>query len=178
MLKKLSNYNNLAKILLISSSFILFSCSSLDVVPYKTDWYEEGMVSKGNDTLEIDSIPITERLAKMLGSESNINIKNGITFELALNQFSVMPLLSVDRAAGVIVTDWYSSSSNINERVKFNIIIKDEMMEYESIKINMFKETFDGTNWRRSQVNDETTNKIKQLILDKAKRLQATAELS
>ena len=40
-----------------------------------------------------------------------------------------MPLLSVDRVGGVIITDWYSTSSNTNERVKFNIIIKDEKME-------------------------------------------------
>jgi len=42
----------------------------------------------------------------------------------------------------------------------------------------MFKESFDGTSWRQSKVNNETVNKIKNLILEKAKRLQATAELS
>ena len=176
MFKKLSNYNNLAKILLISLSFILFSCSGLDVVPNKTDWYGESMDAKGN-TLQVDSIPITERLAKMFGDDLNLELKNGITFEVALSQFSIMPLLSVDRAGGIIITDWYSSSS-ADERVKFNIIIKDEMMNDESININMFKESFDGTSWRQSKVNNETVNKIKNLILEKAKRLQATAELS
>ena len=165
------------KIILFLSFLFIVSCSSMEVQQNESDFFENAMVSKGN-TLNINKISLTDRIRNMVSGDSNADLKTGITFEVALDQFSVMPLLSVDRIGGVIITDWYSTSSNTNERVKFNIIIKDEMMEYESIKINMFKETFDGTNWRRSQVNDETTNKIKQLILDKAKRLQATAELS
>ena len=176
MPKKLSKNNNLATFALVFISLVIVSCSSLDVVPNKTDWYGESMDAKGN-TLQVDSIPITERLAKMLGDDLNLELKNGITFEVALSQFSIMPLLSVDRAGGIIITDWYSSSS-ADERVKFNIIIKDEMMNDASININMFKETFDGTSWRQSKVNNETVNQIKNLILEKAKRLQATAELS
>ena len=177
MLKKSSKNNNLAVMSIILGVFILSGCNNLDVVPKETDFFKETMAGKGN-TLDVDSIPFTERLSKMLGNGTDLNLKTSITFEVALSQFSVMPLLSVDRVGGIIITDWYSSASNPNERVKFNIIIKDEMMEEGSIEINMFKEKFDGSYWKQSVVNNETSSKIKRLILTKAKKLQATAELS
>ena len=89
-----------------------------------------------------------------------------------------MPLLSVDRVGGVIITDWYSTSSNINERVKFNIFIKDEMMLSESIEVIMFKEVLSDSMWKQTSSNLNTTDKIKKVILEKSRRLKATAELS
>ena len=142
-----------------------------------SDYFNDAMESKGN-ALDVDSLSITERLAQVMGGDSNISLNASITFEVALNQFSIMPLLSVDRIGGIIITDWYITSANSNERVKFNIIIKDELMTNESIDIFMFKETFNGTSWVRAETSLNTSNKIKELILNKSNRLKATAELS
>ena len=92
------------------------------------------MDNKGNN-LEVDTTPITERLANIIRGDAQIKLDSSITFEVALEQFSIMPLLSIDKVGGVIITDWYKTSSDTNERVKFNIIIKDEMMTNESIDI-------------------------------------------
>ena len=177
MLKKLrKNYRLILYPLLLSSLFTA-SCSSLDIKPNKTDYFENAMESKGN-TLKIDSTPLTERLANMIRGDAQIELGSSITFEVALEQFSIMPLLSIDKVGGVIITDWYKASSDTNERVKFNIIIKDEMMTNESIDIFMFKEIFDGTSWIQTDANTNTSDKIKELILKKSNRLKATAELS
>jgi ABC-type metal ion transport system substrate-binding protein len=89
-----------------------------------------------------------------------------------------MPLVSVDRVGGTIVTDWYSTSSNLNERIKFNIFVLDEKMQNESVNIIMFKETFNGSNWISSVANKKTSIQIKELILKKARQLKAASELS
>ncbi|MDA9864726.1 DUF3576 domain-containing protein [Pelagibacterales bacterium] len=155
-----------------------YGCSSLDIVPNKTERFKDAQESKGN-TLEVESMTLTDRFKGMLpGMMSDQNFSNVITFEVALDQFSVMPLLSVDRVGGVIITDWYSTSSNLNERIKFNIIIKDENMNQDSIDINMFKENFNGTAWFKVKANKNTANKIKEIILGKARILKTTAELS
>ena len=168
-----------------TSTFVVFltfltfyGCSSLDIVPNKTDRFKDVQEGKGN-ALEIESMTLTDRFKDMLpGMMSDQKFSSVITFEVALDQFSVMPLLSVDRVGGVIITDWYSTSSNINERIKFNIIIKDENMNQDSIDINMFKENFNGTAWFKVKANKNTANKIKEIILDKARTLKTTAELS
>ena len=153
------------------------SCSSLDIKSNKSDYFKDAMDNKGNN-LEVDTTPITERLANIIRGDAQIKLDSSITFEVALEQFSIMPLLSIDKVGGVIITDWYKTSSDINERVKFNIIIKDEMMTNESIDIFMFKEIFDGTAWIQTDTNTNTSDKIKELILKKSNRLKATAELS
>ena len=51
-------------------------------------------------------------------------------------------------------------------------------MTNESIDIFMFKETFNGTSWVKADASISTSNKIKELILNKSNRLKATAELS
>jgi hypothetical protein len=152
-------------------------CNSLELVPNKTDYFGSAMESKGNK-LESENVPLSQRIANLINNDSNVDLGKNITFEVALDQFSIMPLLSVDRFGGVIITDWFINSSDTNERVKFNIIIKDEMMSNESIDIIMFKETLNNNNWTPSPTNTNTTMQIKEVILKKAKRLKATAELS
>ena len=154
------------------SLLIFYGCSSLDIVPNKTDRFKDVQTGKGND-LAIESLTLTDRFKNMLpGMMSEQTFSQSITFEVALDQFSVIPLLSVDRVGGVIITDWYSTTSNLNERIKFNIIIKDENMDQNSIDINMFKESFNGTSWIKDTVNEKTASKIKQIILDKSRRLK------
>ena len=157
--------------------FLLSSCNSLDIIPNKTDRFKESQAIKGN-TLAIESVSLTDRFLDVFDNNTNINFDKGITFEVVLKQFSIMPLLSVDRVGGVIITDWFSTSSNNNERVKFNIIIRDEKMENASIDINMFKENFNGTSWTKAPVDKNTADKIKQIVLEKSRRLKATADLS
>ena len=169
--------NFLIKPLLCLALFLITSCGSLEIIPNETDYFEEAMVSKGNN-LDVDTMTLNERIKRMFSNGESLTIKSGITFKVALDQFSVMPLLSVDSVSGIIITDWYSASSNPDERVKFNIIIKDEMMQDSSIDIKMFKETYNGSVWISSIVNADTALKIRNLILEKSRRLQATAKLS
>ena len=168
--------NYLIKALLVFF-FVFIGCSSLEIIPNKSDYYKDAMESKGNKVAE-GTIPLTERIANLIRNDANINTDKNITFEVALDQFAIMPLLSVDRVGGVIITDWYSTSSNINERVKFNIFIKDEMMLSESIEVIMFKEVLSDSMWKQTSSNLNTTDKIKKVILEKSRRLKATAELS
>ena len=168
---------NLHILIILVVFFFVTNCANIDVVQNETSPFEEAMTANGNDLVS-ESTSLTDLMSAITGTESSASFSRSITFDVVINQFSVMPLLSVDRVGGVIITDWYSTSSNINERIKFNIIIKDEKMEDESIDIKMFKEIFNGTNWSKASVDKETADKIKQLILEKSKRLQTTAELS
>ena len=176
----MSNKNTLKHIFslltLLFTLLAITSCESLDIVPNETDRFKDSMTAKGNKVYEGKSL--SERFMGAFNQDSSTNLTKSITFEVALKQFSVMPLLSVDRVGGAIVTDWYSTSSNLNERIKFNIFILDEKMQDESVNIIMFKETFNGNNWIPSVINKKTSIQIKELILKKARQLKAASELS
>ena len=170
---KIPKFYQLISIILL---FTTFSCSSLDIVPNKSYRFKDVQEAKGNAAVE--STPLTERFKKIFEESTELNFNKSVTYEVALKQFSIMPLVSVDRSSGVIITDWYSTTSNKSERVKFNIFILDENMQDESINIVMFKEIFNGSSWISTKVNGNTSAEIKDLIIKKAKQLKAAAELS
>ena len=106
------------------------------------------------------------------------SIIDSITFEVALNKLSILPIITASKQDGIITTDWYSTTSNSSERVKFNIIIKDDNMTENSIQINMFKEILDGNVWKTEKIDSNTADKIKESILLTARKVKAAAELS
>ena len=158
--------------------FLVFtSCTSFNYGDQrKTDRFKETMASKGNKM--IDSVSLTDRFASMFEDNSGMKFSESITYEVALKQFSIMPLVSADKVGGTIITDWYSTASNNDERIKFNIFILNEEMTSESINIKMFKEIFTNNTWITSVVDKNTSEKIKSVILKKALQLKAAAELS
>ena len=167
---------NLLKLLFIFSFLVLSACSNIDIIPNKTDYFSDAMEKKGNKPAARTTI--SDRFEGLFDGKSFDNRSKNITYEVALDQFSIMPLLAADSNGGTIITDWYSVSSNLNERVKFNIFIKDDEMSKDSIEIKMFKEIFNGSIWTKASVNQNTALEIKKIILDRAARLKTTIELS
>ena len=178
MPKNAQKNNSIPLFIIFLFAFFATNCSKLEVIQNESDLFQDAMTAKGNDVSNIESMTLSERILGMFEGENGNAFDKSITFEVVLDQFSIMPLLSVDRIGGIIITDWYSTSSKIDERVKFNIIINDENMNNESIDIIMFKQNYNGTLWTKTLVYPETTNKIKNVILEKSKKLKATLELS
>ena len=70
--------------------------------------------------------------------------KGGGNFEFAssnelwrasLDTIDFMPLSSVNYSGGIIVTDWYSDGSNLNESVKISIRFLSNDIRSESLKV-------------------------------------------
>ena len=161
-------------IALIFPIFLLISCSSLDIQQNETDLWAERLKDDGKEVR--NATPIQDFLPDIFGDSYASSI-NSITFEVALNKFSVMPIITANKQDGIITTDWYSTTSNSSERVKFNVIIKDDNMTVDSITINMFKEILDNNVWKTQKINSSTAEKIIENILQSAKKLKVAAEL-
>ena len=155
--------------------FLAISCSSLDIQQNETDLWADRLESDGKDIKS--ATPLQDFFPDIFG-DSYTSVNNSITFEVALNKFSVMPIITANKQDGIITTDWYSTVSNSLERVRFNVIIKNDDMNENSIQINMFKEILDGNAWKTQTVNSSTSNKIKENILQTARKVKTAAELS
>ena len=105
----------------------------------------------------------------------DLNVKS-ITFDVALDKIGFMPLLSVDSASGVIVTDWYSLD-NGKSRIKINIRVVDQEMSNESVQVSLFTQSLDGDRWIDQGINLEQSLKIKESILSSARSLKIASEL-
>ena len=111
-----------------------------------------------------------------LGLDSTDTYAKSITFDVALDKISFMPLLSVDSMSGVIVTDWYSLDEG-QSRIKINIRIVDQEMTDESVVISLFSQSFNGDQWIDQGINSEQGLKIKESILSSARSLKIASEL-
>jgi hypothetical protein len=160
---------------LILSYFFLISCSSIDIQRHESDLYKEKHEADGRK--EINTTPIQDFFPDIFGNSIATTI-DSITFEVALNKFSIMPIITASKQDGVITTDWYSTSSKSSERFRFNVIIKDDNMKDDSIQVNMFKEILDEGVWKTQNVNLNTAKKIKSSILTTARKVRAAVELS
>ena len=178
------------KIALISSFLLIFlaSCAQIQSlqnepeVTYETEKQrstaeklkrEDVNLPPGSTLLEPDS-GFTFRGA--LGMDPVDTYTKSITFDVALDKISFMPLLSVDSMSGVIVTDWYSIDDG-QSRIKINIRIFNQEMTDESIAVSLFSQSLDGDRWVDQGINSEQSLKIKESILSSARSLKIASEL-
>ncbi len=90
----------------------------------------------------------------------------------ALETVSFMPLNSADPVGGTILTDWYSTSNNVNERCKLNIFISGIELKTQNLKVTSFCQDFENQRWVDKNVDIENNIKIENAILNKAKKLK------
>ena len=112
-----------------------------------------------------------------MGNGSGLDLGvDSLTFRVALDKISFMPLISVDSASGIIVTDWYSLDDG-QSRIKINIRVIDQEMTDESVTVSLFTQSLDGDRWIDQGINSEQSLKIKQSILSSARSLAIASEL-
>ena len=169
---------------ILSFVFLLLflpSCAGVDVVRNETDVKAEKDAAKGRKVLTPDSGGILDDLLDDIslpgGSTTNFGFGGSISFGSALAKVNFMPLASVDSDSGVIITEWYNISDD-ETRIKINIqILNDEMMD-ESISVQLFQQKFDGSKWVDQGNDAALADKIRFSILEEARLLKTTADLS
>ena len=102
-----------------------------------------------------------------IGMTLNIYLWQG-----ALDTISFMPLSSADPVGGTIITDWYSTESNENERCKLNIFIMGSELKTQNLRVASFCQEYKNTKWVGKQVDNNNNILLENAILNKAKKLK------
>jgi hypothetical protein len=97
---------------------------------------------------------------------------NNYLWRASLDTISFMPLNSADPIGGTILTDWYSTVDNDNERCKINIFITGSELKTQNLKVTSFCQVFKNEKWVSFNVDEEKNIKIENAILNKAKKLK------
>ena len=190
-LNNTDNFNQIMKISLISGLLIIFcmSCAQIQSMQDEPETYDSDKqrvltekaqdrdlnLPSGSTILDGDS-GFTMRGILGLDSSTDILQVKSITFNVALDKVSFMPLVSVDSISGIIVTDWYSLDDGEN-RIKINIRVVDQEMTDESIVVSLFTQSLDNDRWVDQGINSEQSLKIKESILTSARSLKIASEL-
>ena len=161
----------------VISLVVLSHCGQIEVVQNPVDPVMENRIA--NDLpltgLDEDKKSLTELI---LGEGNNdLTFASSIVFETALDKLNFMPLASVDSNAGIIITDWYGINDN-QDRIKINIRVINQTLDDNSISVTIFQQKFDGSKWVDTTTDGMQSEKIKNSILEDARKLQATIDLS
>lgn len=97
---------------------------------------------------------------------------NGFLWRASLDTVSFMPIASADPFGGVIITDWYSSPQDPNERVKLNIFIRDRELRADGVKVSVFRQARSANGWTDTAVTPATSSSLENAILTKARQIR------
>ena len=125
----------------------------------------------GNKGLSIDGILGGKKERNFTSSAISMPV-NVFLWRGALETVDFMPLASADPVGGTIITDWYSTGENINERCKLNIFINGTTLTTENLRVTSFCQEFKNQTWINKTINKDNNIKIENAILNKAKKLR------
>ncbi|MCK5385511.1 MAG: DUF3576 domain-containing protein [Alphaproteobacteria bacterium] len=108
---------------------------------------------------------------KKSDGESAIGV-NSFLWRATLDTVSFMPLASADPFGGVILTDWYTDPQKPNERVKINAFIMGRELKANGIRVRTFRQVRKGGEWRDANVSEDTSSKLEDAILIRARELR------
>ena len=128
-----------------------------------------GMLGKGG--LSFDGVLGNNK--KNTNETASVNMPiNIFLWRGALDTIDFMPLSSADPIGGTIITDWYSTSGNQNERCKLNIFISGQNLNTENLRVTSFCQELKNQIWVNKNIDKENNIKIENAILNKAKKLK------
>ncbi len=127
-----------------------------------------GLLGKGG--ISTDGIFRSDEGEKVVGS-IGMSI-NPYLWKGAIETINFMPLNSADPIGGTILTDWYSTSNNEDERCKLNIFISGKELKSQNLKVTSFCQDFKNQRWVNKEVDLENNLKIENAILNKAKKIR------
>jgi len=98
---------------------------------------------------------------------------NAFLWRATLDTISFMPITSADAFGGVIITDWHSTPESPAERFKMNVYILGRALRADGVKVSVFRQVQDAAGWRDATLPTETSTKIEDAILTKARQLRS-----
>ncbi len=156
---------------LVLAACVAAACSSSDVQPPEANPLPpdtpkgEGLFSgKSGNILDVFS-------GGSDGFSSGLGV-NSYLWRASLEAISFMPILEVDSAGGVILTDWYQNPENMDERLKVNIYILGRKLTPQALKVTMFRQEDKNGRWMETPANAATVSALEETILTRARRLR------
>ena len=97
----------------------------------------------------------------------------------SLEIIDFMPLTTVDYSGGIIITDWYSDTSNSDESVKITLRFMSNEIQSNSIKVIVHnKKCKTNENCKINEIESNIKFELQKSILAKATQLERDSKKS
>lgn len=107
-------------------------------------------------------------------TEDNAGIGvNSFLWRASLDTLSFMPLASADPFGGVIITDWYATPAQPNDRFKVTVYILDRQLRADGLRAAVFRQTRDNAGtWADVPADPRTGVDMENAILTRAREMR------
>ena len=146
--------------------FALTRCSGVGQAPVEEK--SAGSILTGKDTQGINLL----ELGETSNSETGLPI-NALLWRASLDIASSLPLDDIDTFGGTIVTEWYQLNENSDERSKLAIFVLDRELRADGIRVVVYVQKRDGSEWRDEGTDSEMGARLEELILTRAREIRA-----
>ena len=114
------------------------------------------------------------------GSKKKSAVRSGISvnsflWRATLDTISFLPLSSADPFGGVVLTDWYAPPKAPKERYKLSVFILSRQLRANGIRVAVLRQKLDGSVWRTCPVAKDTSVKLENQILMRARQLRVAS---
>jgi hypothetical protein len=111
---------------------------------------------------------------KKSSARSGISV-NSFLWRATLDTISFLPIASADPFGGVVLTDWYAPPKAPKERYKLSVFILSRQLRANGIRVAVHRQKLDGSIWRTSPVAKDTSVKLENQILRRARQLRVAS---
>ena len=163
------------KLFLMSFVIVIASCSNNSVItnPVSGEKPKPGLFSKdASKGISLDSI-LNPESSK---SSENVANVNAYLWRASLNILSFAPLISTDALGGIIISDWYVSKNNKNQRMKITAFIKTSDLRSNGIGVKVHIQNFKDGSWSETYTSKDLETKIEDNILNEAINLRRNSK--
>lgn len=158
----------LTSVLILAPFFWLGACSNLDIKPPEPEPEPISVLTgKAGGTKIID----------IGGSEPKGNNMpvNALLWRAALDIASFIPLDDVDTFGGSIVTEWYRSADQPNQRLKLSFFVTGLELRSDAITVQTYLQKRAGDSWVDAGSDDQLARRLEDLVLARARELRAAS---
>ena len=170
-INKFRSFNHLLSLLLVSL-FLLNSCGALS---YKRADVKDSPINdedKRKKNME-EGRKITFNKALRGNSGSFSFATSNELWRATIDVLDFTPLMTANYGGGIIISDWYSDNSNINETIKISVQFLSNEIRADGLIVKIYNKKCDNVqNCTITKINSELNSEIKFAILKKAALLK------
>ena len=96
---------------------------------------------------------------------------NAYLWRASVETLAFLRMAKADPFGGVIISNWYVTPNNPNERIKVTVLIMDRALRTEGLKVRVFRQEREGGEWRNVQASPDMGRKLEDAILTRARNL-------
>lgn len=98
---------------------------------------------------------------------------NALLWRAALDIASYVPLADIDTFAGTIVTEWHTSKTNPDRRLKLAIFVIGRELRADGVNVTAYVQKRVGNDWTDTGRDEKLGQDLEGLVLNRARELRA-----